>query len=180
MNGRDILNSYNDLYKEFDGASEKDIKHFTEFVFDKWLDNICTHLQSGKSIKKFISLSNNYYAKKTRALMKLLDISGVRNLSALEEAIRNKFDLMRKRVDMSEADKCPYCNKVMEPHEGTSQMSTNRICTIWCAYCGEAYYYLAQEYYMKELSLKEFEKKYPKIQDRIKFAKENSGKIKKW
>jgi hypothetical protein len=141
MNGYDILNSYYNLYNEFKGASKEDLTHFIN-MFDKWLDEICTCLRSGKSLKGLISLSSdNYIGKKTRALMDLLDIKNIRTLSSLEQVLYAKYDLMRVRVDIKDSDKCPYCGYHMKPEEGTSEMGKDGRCTIWCISCGESYYY---------------------------------------
>ena len=60
----------------------------------------------------------------------------------------NRAELLRihreyhiKFVKETESNICPYCEYVMTPTEGASEMGEDGVCKVWCSKCGEEYRY---------------------------------------
>ncbi len=47
-----------------------------------------------------------------------------------------------KQVKEEESNHCPYCEKTMEAHEGSSVMYHDWVCVVTCAYCHWSYFYI--------------------------------------
>jgi len=63
----------------------------------------------------------------------------------LEDLIAYLMKLLM--VEEEDANKCPHCGKVMEAHEGSSEMLEDGRGFIQCAYCSGTYWYQSEEWY---------------------------------